>query len=204
MAVRAVVWDVGGVLYEWHPRFLYDKLIADAGERRRFLSRILTIDWHFQHDHGRDFADTSAELIAEHPDYGDLIRAFRDRFNETIRGPVEGTHALLHELDARGVPLFAITNFSHEFFPKFRDAHRDVFDRFRDVVVSGDEKLAKPDPEIYRRALARFGLAPGEGLFIDDNEQNVEAARANGFVAHHFTTAERLRAELVAHALLPA
>ncbi|MEQ1547264.1 MAG: HAD family phosphatase [Chakrabartia sp.] len=194
--MKAVVFDVGNVLYDWSPRFLYEKLIDDPRALDWFLDHVVTHDWHFQHDAGRDFADTCAERIAQFPDQVDLIRLFAPRFNETIRAAIPGSLDIVRALDDAGVPLFAITNFSHEFFPPFRAQHAEIFDRFRDIVVSGDAHLVKPDPAIYALALARFGLLPGEGLFVDDRLDNVIAVQENGFVGHHFVDAATLRTAL--------
>ena len=202
MAITAVVFDIGGVLFDWHPRYLFENMTPDTALVDRLVDEVVTLDWHFQHDAGRDFADTSAELIAQFPGYEPYIRAFGPRFNESNRGPIPGMHEIVRALDVAGVPLYGITNFSHEFFPPFRAAHAELFDRFADIVVSGVEKLTKPDPAIYRLALARFGLTPGAGLFVDDRAENATAASANGFVGHHFTDAAKLRAELVAAGLL--
>ncbi|MCH8684709.1 HAD-IA family hydrolase [Pedomonas mirosovicensis] len=120
---------------------------------------------------------------------------------ETIPSAIEGTCALVEELAARGVPLFAITNFSAEFFPRFC-ADYPIMRHFRDIVVSGVEKVMKPNPRIYEIALGRFGLKPGEGMFIDDRLDNVQASAAAGFVPHHFRSPELLRAELEAAGLL--
>jgi 2-haloacid dehalogenase len=157
---------------------------------------VVTHDWHFQHDAGRDFADTSAELIALHPHHADLIAAWGPRFAESIPGPIAGMHALVERLDAGGVPLFAITNFSHEFFPPFRAREAALFDRFRDIVVSGEEKLVKPDAAIYARALRRFGVAAEDAVFIDDNAANVAGAAAMGMTAILFTGVEPLTMRL--------
>ncbi len=191
MPPRAVVFDVGHVLYDWDPRFLYAKLIPDAERLDWFLSHVVTRAWHFQHDRGRPFAETSAELIAQYPAERELIALYGPRWLETIPGPMPGTHALVEALAASGVPIFGITNFSGEFWAMFRPT-APLFDHFRDIVVSGDEKLMKPDPAIYALARRRFGLSDGEALFIDDNVANVEGARAAGWHAHHFTGAERL------------
>ncbi len=195
MTVKAVVFDVGGVLYQWSLRFLFEKLIADKRELDWFLAHVVTPQWHFQHDAGRPLAEMVAERSAEFPDHAHLIRTYAARFNETIPGPVAGTHEIAHNLAARGIPLFGITNFGAEFWDQFRPT-APVFDLFSDIVVSGVEKLIKPDRAIYDLARARFGLAPGEGIFIDDNLDNVVAARANGFAAHHFTDAQPLADEL--------
>jgi 2-haloacid dehalogenase len=192
----AVIFDVGRVLYDWDPRFLYERLIEDGPALDAFLRDVVTHDWHFQHDAGRDFADTSRELIAEHPHHAELIGQWGPRFLDSIGEPIPGMHELVAELDAAGVPLFAITNFSHEWWPPFRAREAALFDRFRDVVVSGAEKLVKPDAAIYRLALARFGLRAEEAVFIDDNEANVAGAAAVGMTALHFTGEGKLRREL--------
>jgi 2-haloacid dehalogenase len=199
---RAVIFDVGQVLYEWSPRFLYERLIEDDRALDAFLANVLTHEWHVQHDAGRPFAETSAELIAEHPEHEALIREWGPRFNETIPGPIPGMTEIVEELDAAGVPLFGITNFSGEFWPPFREREQALFGRFRDIVVSGDEKLIKPDAAIYSLALKRFGLAGPDAVFVDDNAANVEAARAAGLHAVHFTDAAAFRAELVTLGLL--
>ena len=198
MAVRAVVFDIGNVLYDWNPRFLFEAMTNDSALIERIMRDAVTHAWHLQHDAGRDFAETSAELIAQHPDLEIYIKAFGARFDETIGGPMPDMLELVRALDANKVPLFGITNFSHQFFPAFRAKHAEIFDRFADIVVSGDEKLVKPDAAIYQLALRRFGLAPGEAIFIDDRLENVEAAEANGFVGHHFKDADTLRAALKA------
>jgi 2-haloacid dehalogenase len=194
----AVVFDVGHVLYDWDPRFLYAKLIADPARLDWFLQNVVTKAWHYQHDMGRPFAETSAELIAQYPAEAELIALYGPRWLETIPGPMPGTHALVEALAANGVPLFAITNFSGEFWKMFRPT-APLFDHFLDVVVSGDEKLMKPDPAIYSLARQRFGLGDGEALFVDDNPANVEGARAAGWHAHRFTTAAGLAEALRAH-----
>lgn len=188
----AVVFDIGRVLYEWDPRHLYERLIPAGEALDAFLRDVVTTEWHFQHDAGRDFADTSAELTALYPQHAELIAAWGSRFAESIPGPVDGMPALVERLDAAGVPLFAITNFSHEFFPPFRAQEAVLFDRFRDIVVSGEERLVKPDPAIYRLALNRFGLAASDAVFIDDNAANVAAAAAIGMHAILFTGAADL------------
>ncbi|MFN5823824.1 MAG: HAD family hydrolase [Sphingomonadales bacterium] len=199
--IRAVVFDVGRVLVQWDLRHLFAKLIDDPEELEWFVTHVVTPEWHFQHDAGRPLAEMLPELKAEYPAYTAHIDAYATRFNETIPGPVPGSFEIVEELAARAVPLYAITNFGSEFWLQFRPRY-PLFDHFRDIVVSGDEKLLKPDPAIYRLALARFGLAPGEGLFIDDNLPNIVAARENGFQGHHFVDAPTLQAELAKLGLL--
>lgn len=200
---RAVIFDVGKVLFDWEPRYLYERLIGDDRALEAFLATVVTKDWHFQHDAGRPFAETSAERIAEFPEHADLIRAWGPRFNETLRdAPIDGMAEIVADLDSAGVPLFAITNFSGEFWPPFVREHRGLFGRFQDIVVSGDEKLVKPDPAIYRLALARFGLEPGHAVFVDDNAANIESANALGIHGVLFTDADSFRAALVKFGLL--
>jgi 2-haloacid dehalogenase len=193
--VRGVVFDVGNVLFSWDPRFLYKRLIDDDRALDAFLRDVVTHDWHFQHDVGRPFAETSAELIAEYPEHAELIAAWGPRFNESLGPAIDGMIALVEELDAAGVPLFAITNFSGEFWGPFRDT-QPVFDRFRDVVVSGTERLVKPDAAIYRLAIERFGMPADALIFIDDRAENVAGAEAVGMRGHLFRDAAALRDEL--------
>ncbi|WP_174285060.1 HAD family phosphatase [Sphingomonas bacterium] len=196
IAPENVVFDIGNVLFDWDPRFLYERLIPPGEALDGFLRDVVTRAWHFQHDEGRPFAETSAELTARYPEHAALIAAWGPRFAESIRGEIPGMVALVEELDAAGVPLFAITNFSGEFFSPFRATQAVLFDRFRDIVVSGDEKLVKPDAAIYRLALARFGIAAEEAVFIDDSVANVIGARDVGMTALHFVDAPTLRGQL--------
>ena len=202
MKITTVVFDVGKVLLEWDLRYLFAKLIADGDELEFFVTHVVTPEWHFQHDAGRALDDMVAERITEFPEYAKLIAVYANRFNETIPGPVTGSLEIVQELAESGVPLFAITNFGAEFWEGFRPT-QPIFDLFQDIIVSGVEKLVKPDPAIYALALQRFGIRPGQAIFIDDNHDNVISARENGFATHHFRDAASLRAELVALNLLP-
>ena len=199
--IEAVVFDVGRVLYEWDLRYLFAKLIADPAELERFVTTVVTPEWHFQHDAGRPLAEMVPERIAQFPQHAALIEAYAMRFNETIPGPVPGSLELVERLHADGVPLYSITNFGAEFWAMFRPT-APVFERFIDIVVSGVEKLAKPDPAIFALAERRFGFAPEAMLFIDDSLPNVEAALARGWHAHHFADAAGLEGELIAWNLL--
>ena len=199
--IQAVVFDVGRVLVHWDMRALFRKLIADPAELEWFCTTVVTEAWHYQHDAGRPLAEMVAERKAEFPACAALIDAYATRFNETIPGPIEGTVTLVEALAARGVPLFAITNFGADLWPRFRPT-LPVLGRFRDIVVSGAEKIAKPDPAIYALAERRFGLPGPAMLFIDDNAANIAAARAAGWHGHHFSDPARLEQDLVARGLL--
>ena len=202
MPVTAAVFDVGNVLYGWDPDTFLIRQIADDDARLRFIEEVGLWEWHETLDGGRAFRDAADELSGKFPEYAHLISAWGERFGETISDPVPGVHAIVEELDAKGVPLFAITNFSADFWAPFVQKESAFFSRFHDIVVSGREKLLKPDPAIYYLALDRFGLKAAEALFIDDREINVEGARAVGMKAHLFTAAEDLRLRLEAEGLL--
>ncbi|KQX21609.1 hydrolase [Sphingomonas sp. Root50] len=190
------------MLYDWNLRQFFEKLVP-AHELELFLRDVVTLDWHGQHDAGRPFAETSAELIAAWPRFAGAIAAFGPRFSDTVTGLLPGMGEIVRDLHARGVPLYAITNFSHEFWPPFRTREAALFDLFEDILVSGEVRLVKPDPAIYAMALDRFGLAAGEAIFIDDRADNVAAAEAAGIAGHLFVGAEPLRAALRARGLLP-
>jgi 2-haloacid dehalogenase len=202
VTATAVVFDVGNVLYGWDPDGFLVRQIADDEARARFIEDVDLYAWHDSLDGGRPYAEAAAELNETFPQYAALIAAWSERFGETITGPVPGVHDIVAELDARGVPLFAITNFSADFWAPFAAREHAFFARFRDIVVSGEEKLLKPDPAIYYRALDRFRLRPAEALFIDDRAINVDGALGVGMQAHLFTDAAGLRARLVAEGLL--
>ncbi|MEH6684447.1 MAG: HAD-IA family hydrolase [Qipengyuania sp.] len=201
MQVEAVVFDVGRVLYQWQLAHLFEKIVSDPDRLAKLLDEVVTEEWHFEADAGRSLADMVPERIALYPDFEAEIRAYAARFNETIPGPVPGSHALVERLDARGMPLFAITNFGAEFWAGFRPT-APIFDRFGQIVVSGEEKLAKPDPAIFALAEGRFGKPAEAMLFIDDNRANVEAAAACGWQVHHFTQAPALEADLASRGLI--
>lgn len=189
---KAVIFDVGRVLFHWDLRHLFAKLIADPAELDWFLGHVITPEWHFQHDAGRDLDSMLAERIAEFPDHADLIRAYRHRFNETIPGPVAGVHELVHDLSDAGVPLYIISNFGDEFWEAFRPT-QPIFDRFEGIIISGKEKLMKPDPAIFRLALDRFELKAADTLFIDDVPANVAGAENVGIAGLVFKDASIAR-----------
>ncbi|UXY16234.1 HAD family phosphatase [Chitiniphilus purpureus] len=202
MPIRAVVFDFGGVLFDWNPDHLYRQLIPDAEERRRFLSEVCSPAWNLQQDAGRPIAEANAVLVAEHPQHAALIRAFYERWPETLAGLLPEGVALMERLEAAGMPLYGLTNWSAETFP-YAWEHYPLLHRFRHIVVSGREKLIKPDPAIYRLLFQRMAqdlpaLQPAELVFIDDSQKNADAASALGWHGiHHLdaqTTAARLHA----------
>ncbi len=201
--LTAVIFDVGNVLYGWDPDAFLARQIPDDEERLRFVEESGLYAWHDGLDGGRPYDEAARALSEQFPAYAAVIAAWGARFGETIRYPVPGMPELVAELDARGVPLFGITNFSADFWPPFRAREAAFFDRFRDIVVSGEESLLKPDPAIYWLALDRFGLRPEDALFVDDRQINVDGAEAIGIRSHLFTGADDLRGRLNAEGLLP-
>lgn len=189
--IEAVVFDVGKVLFDWDLRYLFRKLIPDEAECEYFVTHVVTPEWHFQHDEGRPLDEMVVERIAEYPQYAPLITAYASRFNETVPGMMRGMEALVFGLVDRQVPLYAITNFGDEFWAQFRPT-QPIFDHFIDIVVSGTEKLAKPEPAIFELAKQRFGRPAAAMLFIDDRADNIAASEKCGFIGHHFTDCDGL------------
>ncbi|MBT2210106.1 HAD family phosphatase [Actinomadura sp. NEAU-AAG7] len=196
-----VVFDIGGVIIDWDPRYLYRRLIPDEAEMERFLTEVCSGAWNAQQDRGRSFIEAIEELAARHPGQRELIMAYWERWDEMLGDPIPGVADIMTELHQAGVPMVAITNWSAETYPIAVREHPEL-KLFRDAVVSGEVRLSKPDPEIFRYALDRFGLAPHEALFIDDNRANTAAADALGIGTHLFTGAPALRATLETAGLL--
>jgi 2-haloacid dehalogenase len=202
VATKAVVFDLGGVLIDWDPRHLYRKLLADEAAVEEFLATVCTPEWNAELDRGRPFAEGVAELVERHPEHAAAIAAYHERWPEMVAGDIPGTVEVLAELRAAGVPLYALTNWSAETFAITRGRF-EFLEWFDGLLVSGEERVTKPDSAIFQLLLDRFGLDPTATVFVDDSEVNVAAARRLGFDAIGFTGHEELRRELVARRLLP-
>jgi 2-haloacid dehalogenase len=194
-SVEAVVWDFGGVLTDWDPAHLYRKVFDDETELEHFLTNVCSREWHIQHDAGSLFADTLPVLRAEHPTYASAIDVYLDRYVEMLGGPIPGTSEIVAELREHGVPQYGLTNMPHEPWAAIREAW-PLLGELDGVLVSGTERLAKPDPAIFELAAERFGLDPATTVFVDDVQRNVSAAEGCGFHALLFTDAPTLRADL--------
>jgi 2-haloacid dehalogenase len=200
--LRAVLFDVGGVLVDWNPRHLYRRLFSDERTMEEFLATVCTQAWNEEQDLGRPFVEGVRLLTERHPHWADQIRAYDAHWDEMLKGPIADSVILLGELRERGVALFALTNWSAEKFAVSR-ARFAFFEWFGGIVVSGEERLKKPDPRIFRLAARRFGLEPAATLFVDDSAPNVDAAAGLGFRTHRFVDAPAMRRALVEHGLLP-
>jgi 2-haloacid dehalogenase len=196
-AIKAAVFDLGGVLIDWDPRYLYRKLLADEAAVEEFLATICTPEWNAEQDRGRPFAEGVAELVERHPAHAAAIAAYAERWPEMLAGEIGGSIEVLAELRATGVPLYALTNWSAETFVVARERF-EFLGWFDGVLVSGEERMIKPDPRFFKLLQDRFGLAPEATFYVDDSEANVAAARRLGFDAVRFTGPGQLRRELAA------
>jgi 2-haloacid dehalogenase len=198
--VRAVLFDLGGVLVDWDPRHLYRKIFADPQAMEHFLATICNSEWNEEQDAGRPFAEGVRLLVAQYPRLAAEIRAYHERWDEMLRGEIAESVVLLEGLRGRGVGLYALSNWSNETYPLAR-ARFAFLDWFDGIVISGEEGLKKPDPRIFAVAQSRFGLVPQATLFIDDSPRNIAAASALGYRTHLFTGADALRAVFAEHGL---
>jgi 2-haloacid dehalogenase len=197
-----VVFDLGGVLIDWDPRYLYRRLFnGDEAAIEHFLSTVCTREWNLAQDAGRSFAEGARLLKQQHPDKAEWIDAYGARFDEMMAGPIAGTVEVLAELRDRGTPLYGLTNWSAETYPLALKRF-EFLTWFRGILVSGEVGATKPDPRIYALMLARFAIDPQRAVYIDDSAANAEAARRFGILGIHFTTPEALREEFVRLALL--
>ena len=199
--VKAVLFDVGNVLITWHPENLFRKIITDPARRSYFLDTVVPPAWHNNHDAGVTFADNRKGPLAAHPEFTNEILAYDERFEEMLGDLIPATISVIEDLNQKGVPLYALTNMPTEkaamVFSK-----SPVFGYFKDIIVSGVEKLVKPDPAIYEVTLRRIGLPASEIFFTDDSAANIAEAKRQVFVTHLFDSPETLRPALIAAAVL--
>lgn len=199
---RAIVFDFGGVLVDWNPRHLYRKLFnGDDQAVEKFLDEIGFAPWNLEMDRGRPFAESVADLSRQFPQYAELIRAYDLRWEESVPGPIAPTVNILQTLKRAGYPLYGLSNWSREKFQLVR--HRYTFlDWFDAVVISGEVRMIKPDPRIFRLLLEKIGLPAEQCVFIDDSETNIAQARRLGFDVIHYQSSEQLCVELTQRGLL--
>ena len=191
----AVVFDLGGVLIDWDPRYLFRTLFSDTAAMERFLSEVTTPQWNAAQDAGRSWAEAVEDLAARFPDERPLIEAYHRRWEETLGGAIDGTVEVLSDLRERDVRLLALSNWSAETFPIARDRY-PFLAWFEAIVVSGEIGVAKPDVRIFEALIERHRIEPPRTAFVDDTEANVAVAEELGFIGLRFTDPEALRADL--------
>jgi 2-haloacid dehalogenase len=203
MPINAIVFDFGGVLMDWDPRYLYSRFFdGDHAAMERFLAEIQFYEWNEQQDAGRPFSQAVLELSARFPHYADLIRAYHEHYEESLREPLWETVAIVKALHRAGYPLYGLSNWSAEKFALVRPKYT-FFGWFKDIVLSGELGLNKPDPHAFSAFLARVQRVATECLLVDDSPANVAAALELGFHTIHFQSAEQLSAEMVELGVLP-
>ena len=196
-----VIFDLGGVLITWDPRPAIARVVGDE-EATRFLSDkgFDFPTWNYQQDAGRSWDQAEAVAVRSHPHWAEAIRAYRVNFRESMTGAIEDTVQIVRELHAAGIPLYALTNWSSELFPQALIRY-GFLDLFKDIIVSGDEGVAKPDPAIFDILEKRIGQPLDGCIFVDDSPANITAAAQAGLDAIHFTDTGHLRDDLLVRGL---
>ena len=195
-SINTIVFDLGGVLIDWNPEYLYSRIIPDENERRWFLSTICTLDWNEAQDAGRSLKEGTEWLVKKFPEHEASIRAYYGRWKEMLGGPIHETVEIFRELKfTTSCKLYALTNWSAETFPVALELY-DFLHWFDGRLVSGEEKVRKPFPEIYKILIERFRIDPKHALYVDDNIRNLLPARDLGFVGIHFRTPALFKEEL--------
>jgi 2-haloacid dehalogenase len=195
-SIKAIIFDFGGVLLDWNPRYLYQRFFPDRPQAMEdFLNEIDFYAWNAQQDKGRSFAEGIAELSAQFPQYAPLIQAYFDHWEDSISGSIPGTVDILHKLKGNSHLLYGLSNWSAETYPRARERY-SFFEWFDDILLSGDVELVKPDPAIFNLLLNKVNLSPSECLMIDDAQANIDSAAELGFSTIHFNSPENLQTEL--------
>lgn len=196
LKIDTIIFDLGAVLIDWNPKYLYRKIFTEEAEMHHFLEQICTPEWNAQQDAGRSWAEAVRILLDQYPDYQAEIEAYWHRWPEMLGGPIEGSVRLLKKIKTQNQHrLLALTNWSAETWPVALREY-DFLHLFEDILVSGKEKLKKPDPRIYQLLIDRFAVVPEKALFIDDSMANVQKAREVGINALHYTSPEQLEEDL--------
>ncbi len=195
--VKAIIFDLGGVLIDWNPNYVFDRLFEGQEEKKKeFFASICTSDWNEEQDAGRSLTEATEELVAQYPEWKEYIQAYYGRWEEMLGGPIQGTVEVFRELKEKGqYKFYALTNWSAELFPIALERY-DFLHWFDGRVVSGEEKMRKPVPEFYQLLLSRYNLQPQDVIFIDDNLRNVQAAEVLGIKSIRFHSPEQLKKEL--------
>ncbi len=196
MEIKAIIWDLGNVFIDWNPRYVFDALIEEEEKRTYFFEHICTMDWNENQDAGYPIQQATQDLVTKHPDWKEPIEAYYGRWEEMLGGTIDGTVTVFKALKQQeNLKHYALTNWSAELFPTALRLY-DFLHLFDGRVVSGEEKMRKPDPRFYQILLDRYHLQTNEVLFIDDNVRNVAAAEKMGIKSIRFQTPEELEKEL--------
>jgi 2-haloacid dehalogenase len=197
MKIDAIIFDLGGVLIDWNPSYVFDKMFTDEQQKKHFFENICTHEWNEKQDAGRPIKEATEELLHKHPEWKDYIEAYYGRWKEMLGGPIHGSVEVLKQLKETGkYKIYALTNWSAELFPIALERY-EFLHWFDGRVVSGEEKMRKPFPEFYQLILDRFQLEPEETLFIDDNLRNAEAAEKIGLKTIRFHSPAQLKSDLI-------
>ena len=200
--IRAIIFDYGNVLLEWNPRYVYQRFFPDDPEgMEEFLQEIDFMEWNAQQDKGRTFAEGVAALSRQFPHHAHLIQAYHDHWEDSIGEAYWGTVEMMRQLKAKEYPIYGLSNWSAETFPRVRGRY-NFFDLFDDMVISGAVGFVKPEPEIFHILLEKIGRPPEECLFIDDSLPNIQQANTIGFRTIQFQSPSQLQAELMQLGLL--
>jgi len=194
--IKNIIFDLGGVLIDWNPDYMYKKIIPDVEYRNWFLNTICTLDWNEKQDGGRTIEQATNELITQYPEHKENVLAYYDRWEEMLNGAIIGTVDLFKVLKKnKRLKIYALTNWSAETFPRALEIF-DFLHWFDGRIVSGEENIRKPHREIYELIVNRFSLNKEETIFIDDNLRNISAAEEFGIKSIHFKSPELLKSSL--------
>lgn len=203
MSIKAIIFDLGGVLIDWNPSYVFDQMFDDEEKKTHFFENICTPDWNEKQDAGRPLKEATEELVTQYPEWKNYIEAYYERWEEMLGGPIGDTVEIFRQIkDSGKYQLYALTNWSAELFPIALERY-DFLHWFDGRVVSGEEKMRKPFPAFYQLIIDRFQLEPGATLFIDDNLRNVKAAEKIGLRTIAFQSSSQLKQELIRMGILP-
>ena len=193
--IKTIIFDFGGVLIDWDPRYLYKKIFTDTAEMEWFLQHICSGQWNAEQDNGRPFKEAISLLKNQFPRYINEIEAFYSRWPEMLAGEISSSVEVLKALQSKGYPVFGLTNWSHETFPIALNQF-GFLKKLNGIVVSGEEKMSKPHKKIFSLLLSRYSLSAESCIFIDDNEMNINTAKEMGFKTIHFSDPQKMADEL--------
>lgn len=193
--IKNIIFDFGGVLVDWNPHHLYDSYFGDVDSAEWFLKNICTMDWNVQMDAGKPFQQGIEEKITEYPKWEREIRLYWERWIDMMGETIPNMYDWILQLKQEGYAIYGLTNWSIETFPLVKDKYA-IFKLMDGIVMSGEEKVTKPDPKIYNILLDRYQLLPDECVFFDDNINNVIAARNIGIHAIQFQSMEQAKESL--------